>query len=107
MMPTLRPSQFSLFSIQHTYTTEIYTLSLHDALPILDELWDALENEDLELNLSNTENYNTYRKTKAAEHIMENQPEGGYTVGYSESSDDDYEESVQKAVNNAHSLFLP
>src|SRR5699024_1874927 len=52
-------------------------------------------------------NYNTYRKTKAAEHIMENQPEGGYTVGYSESSDDDYEESVQKAVNNAHSLFLP
>src|SRR5699024_9129828 len=23
------------------------------------------------------------------------------------SSDDDYEESVQKAVNNAHSLFLP
>src|SRR5699024_1420897 len=73
----------------------------------VDELWDALENEDLELNLSNTENYNTYRKTKAAEHIMENQPEGGYTVGYSESSDDDYEESVQKAVNNAHSLFLP
>src|SRR5699024_2797096 len=47
----------------------------------VDELWDALENEDLELNLSNTENYNTYRKTKAAEHIMENQPEGGYTVG--------------------------
>src|SRR5699024_9101584 len=40
----------------------------------VDELWDALENEDLELNLSNTENYNTYRKTKAAEHIMENQP---------------------------------
>src|SRR5690625_1921666 len=35
----------------------------------VDELWDALENEDLELNLSNTENYNTYRKTKAAEHI--------------------------------------
>src|SRR5699024_11026091 len=72
----------------------------------VDELWDALEDEDLELNLSNTENYNTYRKTKAAELIWENQPEGGYTVGYSQSSNDDYDESVQKALNNDNSLFL-
>src|SRR5699024_4326292 len=83
--------------------TEEPDIQARNEAKTVDELWEALENEDIELNLSNTENYNTYRKTKAAEHIMENQPEGGYTVGYSESSDDDYEESVQKAVNNAHS----
>src|SRR5699024_9540633 len=78
-----------------------------DKAETVDELWVALENEDLELNLSNTDNYNTYRKTKAADHIMEHQPESRQTVGYAGSSDDDYDDTVQKAVNNAHSLFLP
>src|SRR5260221_14316847 len=32
---TLHPSQFFFFFFNDTATTEIYTLSLHDALPIL------------------------------------------------------------------------
>src|SRR5699024_9255230 len=44
-------------------------------------MWDALENEELGLNLQAVENYNTYRKMKIAEHILENRPEEGFEVG--------------------------
>ena len=72
-----------------------------------EELWAALENEDLGLNLQAVEDYNTYRKTKLAEHILENRPEEGFEVGFAESGDDDYDVSVQKALNNAnYELFL-
>src|SRR5438874_11817846 len=40
MYSSLRDSNFFFFN--HTATTEIYTLSLHDALPILDHLGVAL-----------------------------------------------------------------
>src|SRR5699024_7628607 len=72
-----------------------------------EEPWAALKNEDLGLNLQAVEDYNTYRKTKLAEHILENRPEEGFEVGFAESGDDDYDVSVQKALNNAnYELFL-
>src|SRR2546426_12575211 len=37
------PSSFSFFFFNDTATTEIYTLSLHDALPILTHVAQALE----------------------------------------------------------------
>src|SRR5690606_41274035 len=38
LLCSLRPLPLSFFSFNHTATTEIYTLSLHDALPISVEL---------------------------------------------------------------------
>src|SRR5690606_41849216 len=39
MSPTLLPYVFSFFFFNDTATTEIYTLSLHDALPISRSTW--------------------------------------------------------------------
>src|SRR5207245_10516929 len=38
VVPTTYTSRFQLFSFNHTSSTKIYTLSLHDALPIFSEI---------------------------------------------------------------------
>lgn len=70
-------------------------------------MWAALENEALGVNLQAVRNYNTYRKTKIAQWMIDNRPEEGYTVGFADSKDEDYDTSVQKQVNQANfNLFL-
>src|SRR2546429_1399204 len=40
------PSILSFFFFNDTATTEIYTLSLHDALPIYNQMWATIVNRD-------------------------------------------------------------
>jgi|SRR5690625_43877 len=71
------------------------------------DMWAALENEDLNLNLSAIEDYNTYRQMKIAEWILNNRPDEGYEVGYADEDDEKFDNSVQKAVSNANfELYL-
>lgn len=76
-----------------------------------EEMITALKDEDLGLNLQAVRNHNTYRWHKLAEAIIakrDDRPDGKFLVGASENKEDDYEGSVQEALNQANgSLLFP
>lgn len=66
------------------------------------EMRAALEDEELGLNLAAYNSRNTYQRNNIANHILENRPDSGFIVGYVDSKDEDYDNSVQKALNTAN-----
>ncbi len=66
------------------------------------EMRAALEDEELGLNLAAYNSRNTYQRNNIANHILENRPESGFKVGSVDSKDEEYDNSVQKALNTAN-----
>src|SRR5438034_5127287 len=67
-LPSLIPLLFSLFFFNDTATTEIYTLSLHDALPISTNL---ILNLSMSVTVVRTPERTTGRSERSEEHTSE------------------------------------